>query len=80
MFRTLWRSLDFGERWGADGVNGDTMDGMAQEHLKASEAAGHPLVLEGEGYPAANEMLNYNAMNWGYWNSSLGKWLLQWQR
>ncbi len=53
---------------GADGVNGDTMDGMAQAYLTASEKAGHPLVLEGEGYPAANEMLAYNPMNWGYWN------------
>jgi iron(II)-dependent oxidoreductase len=52
---------------GADGVNGDTMDGMAQAFFKASQKAGHPLVFEPEGFPSSAEMLQYDTMNWGYW-------------
>jgi len=52
---------------GADGVNGDTLEGMPRAFLDASDKAGHPLVLEPEGYPSSNEMLAYNNMNWGYW-------------
>ena len=52
---------------GADGVNGDTMNGFPRAFRDASDKTGHPLVLEPEGYPASNEMLAYNSMNWGYW-------------
>ncbi len=52
---------------GADGVNGDTMDGIPRAFREASDRTGHPLVFEPEGYPAANEMLAYNNMSWGYW-------------
>ena len=51
----------------ADGVNGDTMDGMAQSFFQASDKVGHPLVFEPEGFPSSPEMLKYDAMNWGYW-------------
>jgi iron(II)-dependent oxidoreductase len=52
---------------GADGVNGDTLDGMPKAFRDASDKTGHPLVFEPEGYPSSNEMLAYNNMNWGYW-------------
>jgi iron(II)-dependent oxidoreductase len=52
---------------GADGVNGDTMNGFPRAFREASDKTGHPLVLEPEGYPASAEMLAYNSMNWGYW-------------
>ena len=52
---------------GADGINGDTLDGMPKAFRDASDKTGHPIVFEPEGYPSSNEMLNYNSMNWGYW-------------
>lgn len=58
---TLMKEVD------ADGVNGDTMDGMAQSFFQASEKVGHPLVFEPEGFPSSAEMLKYDSMNWGYW-------------
>jgi formylglycine-generating enzyme required for sulfatase activity len=52
---------------GADGVNGDTMDGIPRAFRDASDKTGHPLVFEPEGYPRAAEMMAYNNMSWGYW-------------
>ena len=52
---------------GADGVNGDTMDGIPRAFRDASDRTGHPLVLEPEGFPSSLEMFAYNNMNWGYW-------------
>jgi formylglycine-generating enzyme required for sulfatase activity len=66
---------------GADGVNGDTFGGMPRTYRAASDAAGHPLVFEPEGYPDSDEMLNWDNMTWGYWQYpfvpmvSRGKWL-----
>jgi formylglycine-generating enzyme required for sulfatase activity len=52
---------------GADGVLGDTMDGVPQAFLEASEKANHPLALQPEGLPA-EEALKWNEMTWGYWS------------
>ena len=66
---------------GADGINGDTFAGLPRSYRAASDSAGHPLVLEPEGYPDSDEMLNWNSMTWGYWKYpfapmvSRGKWL-----
>ena len=66
---------------GADGVNGDTFGGLPRSYYSASNAIGHPLVFEPEGYPDSDEMLNWNSMSWGYWKYpfvpmvSRGKWL-----
>jgi len=66
---------------GADGINGDTFGGIPRSYRTASDAIGHPLVLEPEGYPDSDEMLNWNSMSWGYWKYPLvpmisrGKWL-----
>ena len=66
---------------GADGVNGDTFGGVPQPYRAASDASGHPLVFEPEGYPDSDEMLNWDNMSWGYWKYpfvpmiSRGKWL-----
>jgi formylglycine-generating enzyme required for sulfatase activity len=51
----------------ADGVFGDTMDGMAQSIYEASVKVGHPLTLEPEGHPASAEQMKYDTMQWGYW-------------
>jgi formylglycine-generating enzyme required for sulfatase activity len=69
---------------GADGINGDTFGGMPRTYWTASEAIGHPLVLEPEGYPDSDEMLDWNVMSWGYWKYpfvpmvSRAKWLEPW--
>jgi gamma-glutamyl hercynylcysteine S-oxide synthase len=52
---------------GADGINGDTLEGMARVFRTTSDAAGHPLALEPELGFGSNEMLAYNNMSWGYW-------------
>jgi len=53
---------------GADGVNGDTLRGFPHSFRTASDAAGHPLVLEPEHVMAAPfEGLAWNTMIWGYW-------------
>jgi iron(II)-dependent oxidoreductase len=50
---------------GADGINGDTMDGMFRSFRTASDKTGHPLALEAEHGPNSDEMLDYNNMSWG---------------
>jgi len=52
---------------GVDGLNGDTLNGVPLAFREASDAAGHPLVLEPEGLLDADEMLAWNNMTWGYW-------------
>jgi iron(II)-dependent oxidoreductase len=49
---------------GADGINGDTQDGVPLAFTLASEKSGHPLVFEPEGGPH-DEALGYNLMTWG---------------
>jgi iron(II)-dependent oxidoreductase len=66
---------------GADGINGDTFGGLPRTYRAASDAVGHPLVLEPEGFPDSDEMLNWDSLTWGYWKYpfvpmvSRGKWL-----
>lgn len=65
----------------ADGVNGDTMDGIPEAFARAAEKVGHPLALEPEAFPGHDEMLAWNTMTWGYWTYpfaplvSRSKWL-----
>ena len=67
---------------GADGVNGDTLDGVPLAFSKAADAIGHPLALEPESKPGHDEMLAWNTMSWGYWTYpylppvSKNKWLV----
>jgi iron(II)-dependent oxidoreductase len=51
----------------ADGINGDTLQGVPRTFRAASDSLGHPLALEPELGPASDEMLNYNNLTWGYW-------------
>ena len=66
---------------GADGVNGDTYSGVPRSFRTASDATGHPLAFEPEGYPDSDEMLDWDNLSWGYWkypfipSISRGKWL-----
>jgi formylglycine-generating enzyme required for sulfatase activity len=47
----------------ADGVNGDTQDGVPLGFSLAAEAAGHPLAFQPEDSPS-DEALSWNVMNW----------------
>jgi formylglycine-generating enzyme required for sulfatase activity len=49
---------------GADGINGDTQDGVPLAFTEAAEKVGHPLAFEPEGGPA-DEALAWNVMTWG---------------
>jgi len=51
----------------ADGINGDTQDGVPLAFPLAAEQAGHPLAFEPEGGPSDEDM-NWNLMSWGYFN------------
>jgi len=52
---------------GADGINGDTYNGIPREFLTASQKQAYPLVLEPENHLDRGEMLWFNTMSWGYW-------------
>ncbi len=55
---------------GADGINGDTQDGVPLGFSLAAEKIGHPLVFQPEGSPS-DEALAWNVMNWGQYNFPL---------
>lgn len=48
----------------ADGINGDTQDGVPLAFSLAAEKIGHPLAFEPEGGPH-DEELNWNVLTWG---------------
>lgn len=50
---------------GADGVNGDTYNGVPRSFRVASEAIGHPLAFQPESVPYADEQLMWNHQSWG---------------
>jgi formylglycine-generating enzyme required for sulfatase activity len=49
---------------GADGINGDTQDGVPLAFSIAADKAGHPLAFEPEEGPS-DEALAWNVMTWG---------------
>ena len=49
---------------GADGINGDTQDGVPLAFFQAADKSGHPLAFEPEEGPA-DEALAWNLMTWG---------------
>ncbi len=52
---------------GADGVNGDTQQGVPLGFALAAEAIGHPLAFEPELSPS-DEDLGWDVMNWGQYS------------
>jgi gamma-glutamyl hercynylcysteine S-oxide synthase len=52
---------------GADGINGDTQDGVPLGFSLAAEAVGHPLAFEPEGSPS-DEDLSWDVLNWGQYS------------
>jgi gamma-glutamyl hercynylcysteine S-oxide synthase len=51
---------------GADGINGDTLDGVPRSFRTASDETQHSIAFEPEGGPA-DEALAWNNLTWGYW-------------
>lgn len=49
---------------GADGINGDTQDGVPLAFSLAADKIGHPLAFEPEGGPS-DEALAWNVLTWG---------------
>ena len=49
---------------GADGINGDTQDGVPLAFSLAADKSGHSLVFEPEGNPS-DEALAWNLLTWG---------------
>ena len=49
---------------GADGINGDTQDGVPRAYSEAADRIGHPLAFEPEGGPH-DEAVTYDVMTWG---------------
>jgi len=66
---------------GADGINGDTLEGVPRVFHRQTSRLGRPLISEPEAGLASGEMLNYNVMSWAYLTYgfpppvSLFKWL-----
>ena len=52
----------------ADGINGDTQEGMPDSYLLAAQKVNHPLALEPEVEIRSDELLNFDVMSWGYWH------------
>ncbi len=56
---------------GADGLNGDTMDGVTIDFKNAFESADYPMVLQPEIRIKDLKMVEWNTSSWGYyWNYS----------
>ncbi len=55
---------EFMKQIDADGINGDTQDGVPLAFSLAAEKAGHPLVFEPESGPS-DEALAWNVLTWG---------------
>jgi len=55
------------KRIDADGINGDTQDGVPLGFSEAADKTGHPLAFEPEGSPS-DEALAWNVMTWGQYN------------
>ncbi len=51
----------------ADGINGDTQDGVPLVFSEAGDKTGHPLAFEPEGSPS-DEALAWNLMTWGQYS------------
>ncbi len=54
----------------ADGINGDTQDGVPLAFSVAADKIGHPLAFEPEGSPS-DEALAWNVLTWGQYQFQL---------
>jgi len=50
---------------GADGINGDTLNGVPRAFFDACDRRGHPVVVQPESTISAEEQLIWNVQSWG---------------
>ncbi len=55
---------------GADGINGDTQDGVPRAFSEAADRVGHPLAFQPEGGPQ-DEAVAYDVLTWGQYKFPL---------
>ncbi|HEY8585140.1 MAG TPA: SUMF1/EgtB/PvdO family nonheme iron enzyme [Rhodanobacter sp.] len=61
-----WETIaELAKAVGADGVNGDTYNGVPRAFFDAADAIGHPLVVQPESTISAEEALIWNVQSWG---------------
>jgi iron(II)-dependent oxidoreductase len=61
-----WQAIaELAKTVGADGVNGDTYNGVPRAFREACDAIGHPLVFQPESTASAEEALLWNHQSWG---------------
>jgi len=61
-----WRAMaELVAATGADGINGDTYNGVPRAFFDACDALGHPVVLQPESTISAEEQLIWNVQSWG---------------
>ncbi len=64
---------------GADGINGDTMDGLPIEFHQLALDSNHPLALEPELAFKEEAMLVFNLHSWGYWETPFVPLVSKWK-
>jgi len=63
---TDWKAItDLAAKVNADGINGDTYFSVPHAFRAASDATGHPVVLQPETWPLADDALAWNNQSWG---------------
>jgi len=62
--KTITREM---KELGADGLNGDTMNGVTKDFLDAYTENNHPLALQPEVNLSDLKMLEWNLCSWGYY-------------
>ncbi|REP64360.1 hypothetical protein DSJ19_04975, partial [Mycobacterium tuberculosis] len=50
---------------GADGINGDTFNGVPRAFFDACDARGNPVVVQPESTISSEEQLIWNVQSWG---------------
>ncbi|TDP72322.1 formylglycine-generating enzyme family protein [Roseateles toxinivorans] len=64
--QTDWHAIaDIVKAVGADGINGDTYNGVPRAFFDACDAVGCPVVLQPESTISAEEALIWNVQSWG---------------
>lgn len=64
--QTDWHAMaDIVKAVGADGINGDTYNGVPRAFFDACDAVGCPVVLQPESTISAEEALIWNVQSWG---------------
>jgi formylglycine-generating enzyme required for sulfatase activity len=53
---------------GADGVNGDTFQGIPRTYREASDRTDHPIAFQPEVGMDTDEFLMWDQQSWGYWH------------